>query len=158
MVTRQEVRPITADFNFIINATYRKVAEEEGYKENRIYENRLCVPCTEVLIKILRENGIKAEDCNTDWIPIVVNHHWPLIPDNPNEDFTKNPQADGIVIDIAWQQFLRKSNPALPKALICRRSQLRRVLSEFGITGDKQLPWTAALPASYIEFKNPRDY
>ncbi|MDO8521990.1 MAG: hypothetical protein Q7S08_01735 [bacterium] len=90
------------------------------------------------LLGALRANGISAHLAS--YHRRDADTHDFVFFDNRGEDWIADP---------TWQQFLKKSDSALPHVLLCRKDSLRQELMRLGVSEDLHRIWLEAEEVRY---------
>ena len=110
--------------------TYQYASDWLGSPVAKIHRAKICGLLNGILLARLRCVGMEGK---------MVTYHGPEV---DHHDFIE--LEEEWTIDSNWQQFLNKPGEKLPKVLICKKSTLPDVLSEFGIPQSKHRIWLTA--------------
>lgn len=117
----------------IVMEVYEDVAAQRDVPIAEVYHSRNCEGVAKGIARKLQENGLSPElAMYVGWE--VTEHYFVEVPF----------ENDIAIIDGTWQQFLDEPDPAKPKVLFTRKSELSQKLTALGVKPELHLIWGRA--------------
>lgn len=112
---------------------YENVGKELEMNPAEIFAARQCEQVSTVLRDELKQQGVDAE--------LATYVGWDI---TSHEMVSFMQDGEEWIADATWQQFLEKSNPSLPRVLLCKKAELTDTLSQLGVPENLHHVWLQA--------------
>jgi hypothetical protein len=113
----------------------KEVETDKQLAENTAHTEGWCRQVSPKLCEKLNTQGLKASVAHSNGEGTGISEH---------EFVVIHDEVDPTIVDATWQQLLDEPDPKLPAVLICRRSELSKILASYGIPASRHSLWLGA--------------